>query len=117
MDKPTVFISYARADSAAAKKLYDDLKGDGALPWIDVIDIVAGQDWKRSIQKAIEECRFFIALLSTNSVDKEGYVQMPNVNLVEEMVNMISATRSYEAGVAVIKSAKNMALKALEIGK
>ncbi len=49
--------------------------------------------------------------------NKEGYVEMPNVNLVEEMVNMISATRSYEAGVAVIKSAKSMALKALDIGR
>lgn len=49
--------------------------------------------------------------------NEDGYVEMPNINLVEEMVNMISATRSYEAGVAVIKSAKNMAMKALEIGR
>jgi flagellar basal-body rod protein FlgC len=42
---------------------------------------------------------------------------MPNVNLVEEMVNMISATRSYEAGVAAINASKSMALKALEIGR
>ena len=49
--------------------------------------------------------------------NKQGYVSMPNVNLVEEMVNMISATRSYEASVAAIKATKNMALKALEIGR
>jgi flagellar basal-body rod protein FlgC len=42
---------------------------------------------------------------------------MPNINLMEEMVNMISATRSYEAGVTAIQSAKDMALKALEIGQ
>lgn len=47
----------------------------------------------------------------------EGYVAMPNINLMEEMVNMISATRSYEANVSAIKAAKEMALKALEIGK
>jgi flagellar basal-body rod protein FlgC len=46
-----------------------------------------------------------------------GYVSMPNINLMEEMVNMISATRSYEANVTAIKSAKDMALKALEIGQ
>jgi flagellar basal-body rod protein FlgC len=49
--------------------------------------------------------------------DANGYVAMPNINLMEEMVNMISATRSYEASVTAIKSAKDMALKALEIGQ
>lgn len=49
--------------------------------------------------------------------DEKGYVAMPNINLMEEMVNMISATRSYEAGVTAIQSAKDMALKALEIGQ
>ena len=49
--------------------------------------------------------------------DKDGYVKMPNINLMEEMVNMISATRSYEANVTAIKASKDMALKALEIGK
>ena len=49
--------------------------------------------------------------------DGYGYVSMPNINLMEEMVNMISATRSYEASVTAIKSAKDMALKALEIGQ
>jgi flagellar basal-body rod protein FlgC len=47
----------------------------------------------------------------------EGYVAMPNVNTVEEMANMISAQRSYEANVSAMNSAKAMAQKALEIGK
>jgi flagellar basal-body rod protein FlgC len=49
--------------------------------------------------------------------NEDGYVAMPNINLMEEMVNMISATRSYEASVAAINATKNMALKALEIGR
>jgi flagellar basal-body rod protein FlgC len=49
--------------------------------------------------------------------DAEGYVALPNVNMMEEMVNMMSAARSYEAGVAVVKATKEMALKALEIGR
>lgn len=49
--------------------------------------------------------------------DARGYVRMPNVNIVTEMVNMISATRAYEANSTAIDSAKNMAMKALEIGK
>jgi len=48
--------------------------------------------------------------------DENGYVAMPNVNVLAEMVDMMSATRSYQANVTVIKSAKRMALKALEIG-
>jgi len=47
----------------------------------------------------------------------DGYVEMPNINVLEEMVDMMSATRSYQANVTTIKSAKRMALKALEIGR
>lgn len=49
--------------------------------------------------------------------DKDGYVQMPNVDIVAEMINMISSTRAYEANVTSINSAKSMAMKALEIGR
>lgn len=49
--------------------------------------------------------------------DANGYVALPNINVMEEMVNMISATRSYEANVAAIKATKAMAIKALEIGR
>jgi len=49
--------------------------------------------------------------------DADGNVAMPNVNPVLEMVDMISATRAYEANVAAFNAAKAMAAKALEIGK
>ncbi|ADL07854.1 flagellar basal body rod protein FlgC [Thermosediminibacter oceani] len=49
--------------------------------------------------------------------DQMGYVRMPNVNIVTEMVDMISATRSYEANITAINSAKGMITKALEIGR
>ena len=47
----------------------------------------------------------------------KGYVAMPNINPLEEMVNMISASRGFEANVTAIKAAREMALKALEIGR
>ncbi len=47
----------------------------------------------------------------------DGYVEMPNINVLEEMVDMMSATRSYQANVTTIKMAKRMAMKALEIGR
>jgi flagellar basal-body rod protein FlgC len=48
---------------------------------------------------------------------RKGYVEFPNVNVVNEMVDMISASRSYEANVAIINGSKSMFLKALEIGR
>lgn len=48
--------------------------------------------------------------------DEEGFVALPNINMVDEMVDMITATRAYEANVTAFNTAKTMALKALEIG-
>ena len=49
--------------------------------------------------------------------NEQGYVEMPNVNIIDEMVDMISASRSYEANVNSFNSMKSMFTKALEIGK
>lgn len=49
--------------------------------------------------------------------DPQGYVAMPNVNVVEEMADMIGATRAYEANVTAVQAAKSMAMKTLEIGR
>ena len=47
----------------------------------------------------------------------DGYVEYPNVNVVTEMTDMLSATRSYEANVTVLNAVKQMAQRALEIGR
>lgn len=49
--------------------------------------------------------------------NEQGYVQLPNVNVVAEMLDMLSASRAYEANIASISTAKTMAMKALEMGK
>ncbi|MCL2610394.1 MAG: flagellar basal body rod protein FlgC [Defluviitaleaceae bacterium] len=49
--------------------------------------------------------------------DENGYVRMPNVNVVYEMVNMISASRSYEANITAISTTRNMMNRTLEIGQ
>ncbi len=49
--------------------------------------------------------------------NEDGYVAYPNINLMEEMTNMIQATRSYEANVQAVQATKDMALSALEIGR
>jgi flagellar basal-body rod protein FlgC len=49
--------------------------------------------------------------------DPQGYVSMPNVNVIDEMVNMISASRSYASNVEMMNTAKNMMQKALALGQ
>jgi flagellar basal-body rod protein FlgC len=49
--------------------------------------------------------------------DASGYVKFPNVNVVLEMIDMITAQRAYEANVSVVQATKGMMLKALQIGK
>lgn len=47
----------------------------------------------------------------------DGYVQMPNVKMAYEMIDLMSASRAYEANLSVVKNARQMAMRALEIGK
>lgn len=47
----------------------------------------------------------------------DGYLEYPNVNIVEEMVNMISASRAYEAGISSVEATQKMASSALELGR
>jgi flagellar basal-body rod protein FlgC len=68
----------------------------------------------------IEEDRtpFQLSFDPTNpEADENGYVSLPNVDPIKEMVDLISATRSYEANVTALNASKSMFMKALEIGK
>jgi len=49
--------------------------------------------------------------------DEDGYIFMPNVNMVEEMADMISASRSYQSNVEVMTTAKRMLMRTLQIGE
>jgi len=49
--------------------------------------------------------------------DEDGYVSYPNVNILQEMTDLIDATRAYEANVTAFNATKNMAMKGLEVGK
>jgi hypothetical protein len=83
-----VFISYAREDKDIARKLYQDLKSAGVEPWMDEYDLLVGQNWKNAITNAIEQSDFFLALLSSRSLSKRGYVQKElrrAVSVLEEM--------------------------------
>jgi hypothetical protein len=76
MPKPgRAFISYAREDSELADRINRDLRNSGIETWFDKDSLLPGQWWKTEIKKAIRECSYFLALLSSNSVSKKGFVQ------------------------------------------
>lgn len=75
MKSPKVFISYAREDVEVAKKIRDNLQALGIQVWIDSDSLKPGQNWKLEIEKAIHESTYFLALLSSKSLSKRGYVQ------------------------------------------
>ena len=72
---PEIFLSYAHEDIGMAKQIYQDLKRYGLDIWFDTESLAVGQLWENAILDAIEESDCFIAVLSSNSMTKKGYVQ------------------------------------------
>lgn len=70
-----VFISYAKEDIDSARKLYNYLNHYDVKGWLDNEALLPGQDWQNEISTAIKNSRAFIALISSRSVDKKGFVQ------------------------------------------
>lgn len=70
-----VFISYAREDEEAARRLHAGLLAAGLRPWLDTIDLLPGMDWKREIANAMQSSDVIVLLMSPVSVRKEGFVQ------------------------------------------
>ncbi len=70
-----IFLSYAREDQNVVSEIYYFLKLSGCNPWMDVEKLLPGQNWEQEIEQAINNSRYFIACLSSLSVNKIGYVQ------------------------------------------
>lgn len=70
-----VFICYAREDQEIARRLYADLKNAGVGPWMDCEDLSPGQKWRMAINQVLKDSSFVIALLSSRSLSKQGFVQ------------------------------------------
>jgi flagellar basal-body rod protein FlgC len=104
---------YKRKDvvfsSQPVQKSFQDMmksQANGKLSEVKVVEII--EDPRPPVQKYDPR---------HPDADDKGFVSLPNINIIEEMVNMMSATRSYEANVTAVKATKRMAQKALEIGK
>lgn len=79
-----IFLSYAKEDTETVKEIYWKLREAGHQPWMDVHDLLPGQDWQFALQKAISTCDAAIICLSSNSVTKTGYVQVELKEFLEQ---------------------------------
>ena len=77
----------------------------GSVQGVEVTKILEDKDPPRKVYDP-----------SHPDADKDGYVSMPNISVLKEMVDMMSATRSYQANATAIQSEKRMLLKAIDIG-
>ena len=71
----TCFLSYAHEDVAPAQRLYDSLTPCGIRIWFDRESLQPGERWESAIRRGIRSSRYFLALLSSRSVSKKGFVQ------------------------------------------
>ena len=71
------------------------------------------------VQSVIEDQSALVPVYNPNHPDanEEGYVMLPNVNTAQEMIDMLGASRAFEANVTAFNATKSMVLKALEIGR
>ncbi|VAX33826.1 Flagellar basal-body rod protein FlgC [hydrothermal vent metagenome] len=94
---------YRRRDVVFSSYMLDE---GGGLEGVGVSDIVTSNKPPKAVYDP-----------GNPDADDKGYVLMPDINLIEEMVNMMMATRVYEANVNAFNITKSMYMKALELGK
>ena len=87
-------------------KFEEILNSNAKLQAVEVVDVVEDQTPFKEIYDP-----------SHPDADDKGMVKLPNVNVVEQMVDMMSAKRAYEANVTALDAVKSMALKALDISR
>jgi hypothetical protein len=75
LERSKVFLCHSSGDKEQVRDLYHRLTRDGVHCWFDEEDLLPGQDWEREINKALGDCRYVLACLSTASITKAGYVQ------------------------------------------
>jgi hypothetical protein len=73
--RPQVFIAYVQEDLELARRLCDELTVAGCAPWLDKDQLLAGQNWPRAIERAIDISDAFVACFSARSLAKHGQFQ------------------------------------------
>tara|TARA_B100000959_G_C14989765_1_gene627276 strand:- start:1494 stop:1931 length:438 start_codon:yes stop_codon:yes gene_type:complete len=102
--KKEVIVSATDAKNKFGQELTNSL--NGKLKEAKVSDVVEDQNAPKMVFEP-----------GHPDANEQGYVAYPNINIMQEMVNLISASRSYEANITSINASKSLALKALELGR
>jgi hypothetical protein len=76
MRQDRVFLAHASEDKPEVRELYEKLKRVGFNPWLDEVDLLPGQNWQMEISRVISASKAFLAILSSRSVRKTGYVNI-----------------------------------------
>lgn len=97
--------------------VFQENKGTPFSAYLNKYNKVSGEGVK--ISKIVEDDSPFKLVYEPGhpDADENGYVKMPNVDTVKEMVDLISAQRSYDANITAMNASKSMLMKALEIGR
>lgn len=93
-EAPLVFMSTSREDSHRVAPVYNALSSAGFRPWLDVQNLLPGQDWVASIRKAIHKADFFLVFLSETSVSKRGYIQK-EIRFALDQASQLPETEPY----------------------
>ncbi|OUS29797.1 flagellar basal body rod protein FlgC [Gammaproteobacteria bacterium 45_16_T64] len=96
----------ASTSSSNFGKVFDDVSGESMMRGIDNVNVI-----ERDVTPRM---KFDPA---HPDADAQGFVHMPAINPINEMTNLVEATRAYEANIKVMSAAKSMAARALEIGE
>lgn len=70
-----IFLCHSSRDKGTVRAVYEKLKNDGFIPWLDEEDLLPGQNWNFEIKKTMRDTDIIIVFLSNDSVTKRGYVQ------------------------------------------
>ena len=96
-----VFLSYAREDTEAARRIADALRGFGVEVWFDQSELRGGDQWDAKIKKQIRECALFVALVSTQTQERsEGYFRR-EWKLAVERTHDMAAGRAFVVPVVI----------------
>lgn len=98
-------VVFRSTENIFERRLEEKMRGAG-IQGVEVAEITQSDEPPKMIYDP-----------SHPDANAEGLVAMPGINLFEEMADMMTATRAYDANVAAVKAAKHMAMKALEIGR
>jgi signal recognition particle receptor subunit beta len=86
-----IFLSYAREDAKQVKELYYRLLAAGFKPWMDTEDLLPGELWAPSIQRALQRADFFFACLSGISVSKRSYIRQELSDALKKRQQMLES--------------------------